>query len=106
MQIIAGAHYDLQARRRRDARQRFRVTAYAAARRINDGVAARCGEQAELVDRRRLVIKSAIVEIHERVHAELADNAGVNRTGGEMLPLRLDGLVPPAAAVVEDVLVH
>ena len=45
------------------------------------------GEQ--LGDRQRLVVERAIVEIDERVHPQLADDALVHGLGREMLALRL-----------------
>ena len=46
------------------------------------------------------------MQIDEGIHPELAQDAGMDRLGAEMRALRLFRRVPPAAAVIDEMLMH
>ena len=106
LQVITGTHDNVQAGCRRDALQGQRISANAATRRIDNGFAANPHKFGQFGNGQRFVIQRAIVEIGKRVHAQFAENAGMHRLCGQMRPFGLAWLVPPAAAIVENMLVH
>ena len=63
-------------------------------------------EGLEFLDGERLVVERDVVLVDERVLPQLAEDLDADETLGEILPLRRLRRVPPAAAVVEDMLVH
>ena len=79
LEVVAGAHHDVEAGRFADPLQRQGIAADAAAGRIDHGGAAQRLERQQLRDRELLVVEAAVVEIDERVHAQLADDAGMHR---------------------------
>ena len=89
LQVVAGAHDDIEPGGPRDSLQGRRVAADAAAGGIDHANAACMLEGEQFGDRQRLVVERAIVEIDEWVHPQLADDALVHGLGREMLALGL-----------------
>ena len=87
LQIIAGAHDDVEAGRLRDAPQGRGIAADAAAGRVDDGPAAGLGEGLQFGDRQRLVVERAVVVVDEGIQPQFAEDARMDGKVGEMLPL-------------------
>ena len=106
LEVEAAARDDVEAGALRDARERPRVAPDAGAGWVDDSPAAERHGLGQFGHRQLLVIQTAVVEVDERIHPQLAEDAGIDGLAGEAGARRLLRLVPPTPTIIQQMLVH